>query len=150
MRAISALPAHGVRRQPARRPQDTVGLASEQILRFLAQLLDRNLRVDTLRLSGAEQGGFAKSKIQLVGLHGGSQQQQRGRASPSSGVEGTWCCQRPRRTLRGIGTARGQTPVQTAIWMEPGPRTSTTRGCSSPAVRRRGKKLEVVCVLNGR
>lgn len=42
-----------------------MGLASKQILQFLAQLCGRNLRGGDVRLSGAEQGGVRQSKIQL-------------------------------------------------------------------------------------
>ena len=43
-----------------------MGLASEQILQFLAQLRCRNLRGGDVGLSGAEQGRVCQSKIQLV------------------------------------------------------------------------------------
>ena len=129
-----------------------MGLASEQILQFLAQLCCRNLRGGDVGLSGAEQGGVRQSKIQLVEEVFAAFNNNSVAALLHQSGEGDLVVVNDLVELCAARNSKGQSAGAACILDGTGAALNQhyARGCVVVQQFGGGKKLEVVCVLNGR
>ena len=129
-----------------------MGLASEQIPQFLAQLRCRNLRGGDVGLSGAEQGGVRQSKIQLVEEVFAASTTTAWTALLHQSGEGDLVVVNDLVELCAARNSQGQSAGAACILDGTGAALNQHYACGCVVVQQfgGGKKLKVVCVLNGR